>query len=105
MYTNRLPLPPEGQTIEGWCLYEDDRWDGPCPQESNEHGWVVYRDKRAAFVGLAREMQSRCELFAAGQCTGEYLRCNWYPARVTLYADGRLYDEFNSEHYPEIDGF
>lgn len=97
MDTNRLPLPPEGQTIEGWCLYEDDRWDGPCPQEKDDHGWVVYRDKPAAFVGLAREMQSRCELFATGQCGGEYLRCNWYPARVTLYPDGRLYDEFDSE--------
>jgi len=34
--------------------------------ESDESGWVVYRDEQSAYVALAREMRNRCDLFAAG---------------------------------------
>jgi hypothetical protein len=34
----RLNPPPEGQTLRGWCLYQDDRWDGPVPQEYDDQG-------------------------------------------------------------------
>ncbi|MCU0795763.1 MAG: hypothetical protein MUF31_07480 [Akkermansiaceae bacterium] len=44
----RIPVPPAGQTAEGWCLYEDDRWDGPAPQEWDDDGWIVYPDPSAA---------------------------------------------------------
>ena len=102
MDIQRLQRPPGGQAIDGWCLYEDDQWDGPGPMESDESGWVVYREKMSTYVALAREMRNRCDLFAAGLCAGEHLRCNWYPVRVSLFPDGRIRDEFNSEHFPMV---
>jgi hypothetical protein len=37
----RLNPPPEGRILYCWCLYEDDRWDGPVPQDYDDEGWLV----------------------------------------------------------------
>lgn len=97
---HRLSLPPAGQSLRGWCLYEDDRWDGPCPQESDEHGFLVYADEVSAYAALAREMKRRCSWFEERKLHGGALRCLWYPMRVTWFADGHLVDETNSEQFP-----
>lgn len=89
----RLAIPPEGKTVRGWCLYEDDRWDGPAPQDWDEHGWWVYPDRESAFHGLAREFRRRCDLFDAGQLHGPALACNWYPEEVTYLPDGYVSDD------------
>jgi hypothetical protein len=84
----RLGRPPEGQAVRGWCLFEDDRWDGPTPQEWDDLGWWVYPDRESTFLGLARELRRRCDLFDAGQLFGPQLACAWYPEQVTYLSDG-----------------
>jgi hypothetical protein len=66
----RLSPRPEGRILYGWCLYDDDRWDGPVSQEYDDKGWLVYGDRKTAFRGLAREMRCRCELFETGELSG-----------------------------------
>lgn len=93
----RLDLPPEGQTSPGWCLYENDRWNGPAPMDWDEQGWRIYPDKATAFCGLARELRQRCKLFDAGEIPGEFLACAWYPIKVTYLPDGRVRDDTGAE--------
>lgn len=97
----RLSPPPEGRILHGWCLYEDDRWEGPVPQEYDDEGWLVYPDCKSAFRGLAREMRRRCELFEAGQMPGEYLACSWYPREVAYLPNGWVSDDTGAEFDPE----
>lgn len=96
----RLDPPPEGHTVQGWCLYQDDRWDGPVPHDWDEHGWLVYPDRATAYVGLARELRRRCDLFDAGQLHGEALACTWYPVEVSHLPDGCVRDETGAEFEP-----
>lgn len=96
----RVPVPAAGQTAEGWCLYEDDCWDGPVPQEWDDEGWIVYPDRPAAWAGLAREMRRRCDLFDVGKWSGEQLVTNWYPVPVTYLPDGAVRDETGAEFGP-----
>lgn len=96
----RLNPPPEGQTARGWCLYQDDRWDGPVPHDWDERGWLVYPDRATAFRGLARELRNRCDEFDAGHLLGENLVCNWYPVEVIYSPDGKVRDETGAEFVP-----
>jgi hypothetical protein len=96
----RLNPPPEGRILYGWCLYEDDRWDGPVPQDYDDEGWLVYPDRKSAFRGLAREMRRRCEWFDTGELPGESLACAWYPREVTYLPDGRVRDDTGAEFEP-----
>ncbi|MEO5716734.1 MAG: hypothetical protein ABIT37_24865 [Luteolibacter sp.] len=98
----RLHPPPEGQTVtvKGWCLYQNDRWDGPVPHDWDEHGWRVYPDRATAFLGLAREMRNRCDQFDVGQLLGEHLVCTWYPAEVTYLPNGWVRDDTEAEFAP-----
>lgn len=96
----RLDLPPEGLTSRGWGLYENDRWHGPAPMDWDERGWRVYPDKATAFLGLACELRQRCELFHAGQLSGESLACTWYPVEVTYLPDGCARDDSGAEFAP-----
>ena len=41
MKIERLSPPPPGHRVQGWCLYRNDRWDGECPQQEDELGFVV----------------------------------------------------------------
>lgn len=100
MNISRLNPPPEGENLQGWCLYKDDRWDGPEPQEWDEQGSFVYPDRATAFIGLARELRSRCDLFDASLLHGEGLVCNWYPVEVTYLPNGRVRDETGAEFEP-----
>jgi hypothetical protein len=101
MNIDRLPLPTTKEPVKGWCLYQDDRWDGSCPQQEDEDGFIVYASEAAAYTALAREMRARCDYFEQGKLGGGELRCLWYPMPVSLFADGRLFDETNSEQYPQ----
>jgi hypothetical protein len=96
----RIPVPPAGQTAEGWCLYKDDQWNGPAPQDWDDDGWIVYPDPTAAWAGLAREMRRRCDLFDAGKWPGTQLVTNWYPVPVTYLPDGAVRDETGAEFEP-----
>lgn len=96
----RLDPPPEGQTVKGWCLYQDDRWDGPVPHDWDEQGWFVYPDRATAFVGLAREMRCRCGQFDIGKLPGENFVCTWYPVEVTYLTNGWVSDETGAEFAP-----
>ena len=96
----RLNPPPEGEVLHGWCLYEDDHWDGPVPQDYDDEGWRVYPDCETAFRGLAREMRHRCELFGAGKFAGSHLAISWYPREVTYLANGWVVDETGAEFEP-----
>lgn len=95
-----LNPPPEGQTVKGWCLYQDDRWDGPVPHDWDLRGWRVYPDRATAFAGLAREMRERCDRFDSGKLAGESLACNWYPVEVTYLPNGWITDETGAEFEP-----
>lgn len=97
----RLSPPPEGRILFGWCLYEDDAWDGPVPQDYDDQGWLVYPDRKSAYRGLAREMRRRCELFEAGELTGEHLACLWYPREVIYLPNGWVRDDTDAEFDPE----
>lgn len=97
----RLNMPSDGRALYGWCLYEDDRWDGPVPQEYDDNGWIVYPDRKTAFCGLARELRRRCELFEAGELPGEGLACSWYPREVTYLPNGWVIDDTGTEFDPE----
>ena len=59
MMIDRLTLPLPGHPVCGWCLYLNDRWEGECPQEEDELGFLVYADKDSAYAGLARQLQLR----------------------------------------------
>lgn len=96
----RLNPPPEGQTLNGWCLYQDDRWDGPVPHDWDEQGWLVYPDSDTAYAGLAREMRRRCDLFDTGEQHGSGLACSWYPVEVTYLPNGWVRDETGAEFAP-----
>ena len=72
---------------------EDDRWNGPAPQEWDDDGWIVYPDPTAAWAGLANEMRRRCDLFDVGKWPGEQLVTKWYPAPVTYLPDGAVRDK------------
>ena len=97
----RLNPPAEGQTLRGWCLYQDDRWEGPVPQEYDDDGWLVYPDIATAYRGLAREMRHRCELFETGNLPGTSLSCSWYPHEVTYLPDGIVRDDTGADFDPE----
>jgi hypothetical protein len=97
----RLSPPAEGATLSSWCLYEDDRWDGPVPQEYDDKGRIVYANRKTAFRGLAREMRRRHELFEAGKLPGGYLACRWYPREVTYQPNGWVIDETGAEFDPK----
>ena len=97
----RLNPPPEGQALRGWCLYQDDRWEGPVPQEYDDQGWLVYPDKATAYRGLAREMRRRCGLFEAGKLPGTSLSCSWYPHEITYLPNGYVTDSTGAEFDPE----
>jgi hypothetical protein len=89
----RLKPPPHGQVVRGWCLYDNDRWHGPTPQEWDDLGWWVYPDPESTFLGLARELRRRCDLFDAGHLFGPNLVCAWYPEQVTYLSDGYVRDD------------
>lgn len=96
----RLRPPAEPWTVDGWCLYQDDRWTGPVPHEWDEEGWWVYPDRESAFAGLAREMRRRCDEFEAVRlCPGE-LACHWYPKKITYLSNGWVRDETQAEFEP-----
>lgn len=99
-WIQRLNPPPEGQTLRGWCLYQDDRWEGPVPQEYDDKGWIVYPDKAMAYRGLAREMRQRCDGFESGEIIGEFLSCSWYPHEVTYLPNGNVLDSTGAEFDP-----
>lgn len=101
MNIDRLPLPTTKVPVKGWCLYQDDRWNGPCPQQEDEDGFIVYASEAAAYAALAREMQARCEYFEQVKLSGGELRSLWYPMSVSLFSDGRIFDRTNSEQYPQ----
>jgi hypothetical protein len=88
----RIHPPAEPWTVEGWCLYKDDRWFGPTPQEWDDEGWWVYPTREAAFAGLSREMRRRCDEFEAGRIHGSELACRWFPMRVTYSWNADLDD-------------
>jgi hypothetical protein len=96
----RLHPPAAPATLQGWCLFKDDPWIGPVPQECDARGWRVYPTREAAFAGLAREMRRRCDEFEAGQRVGAELVCRWFPMRVTYLADGRVRDETGVDFEP-----
>lgn len=100
MKIHRLSLPPPDRPVRGWCLYLNDRWDGECPQEQDELGFVVYADEDSAYAALARELRSRHEAFEAGELHGALLQCQWYPMPVLWFADGHMVDGTNSEQWP-----
>lgn len=100
MKFERLTLPPPGQRVQGWCLYRNDRWDGECPQEEDELGFLVYADKESAYAALARELRLRLELHEAGRWLGAELETGWYPMEVTLFDDGHMWDGADSEQWP-----
>lgn len=66
----------------------------------DERGWRVYPGKATAFLGFARELRQRCELFHAGQLSGESLACTWYPVEVTYLPDGCARDDSGAEFAP-----
>lgn len=101
MTPHRLPLPPPGQRVPGWCLYLNDRWDGECPQQQDELGFLVYADKDSAYAALAEELRSRLRYFDEGRWHGAGLETGWYPMEVTLFDDGHLWDAANSEQWPD----
>lgn len=100
MKIQRLSLPPPGQRVRGWCLYRNDRWDGECPQQEDELGFLVYADKDSAYAALACELRLRLEYYEAGKRHGAELETGWYPMEVTLFDDGHLWDGANSEQWP-----
>lgn len=53
MKIQRLSLPPPGQRVRGWCPDRNDRWDGECPQQEDEPGFLVYADEESAYAALA----------------------------------------------------
>lgn len=100
MEIQRLSPPTPGQRVQGWCLYRNDRWDGECPQQEDELGFLVYADKDSAYAALACELRLRLEYYEAGKWHGAGLETGWYPMEVTLFDDGHLWDGANSEKWP-----
>ena len=100
MHIPRIACPPEGKTAAGWCLYENDRWDGPAPQEWDDDGWFVYADRATALRALAKELRNRCDRFDAGLLQGEELNPIWYPEKVTYLSNGWVVDETGAEFKP-----
>lgn len=100
MKIERLSPPPPGQRVQGWCLYLNDRWDGECPQEEDDLGFLVYADKDSAYAALARELRLRLDHYEAGKWHGAQLETGWYPMEVTWFDDGHMIDSTSSEHWP-----
>ena len=100
MNIHRLPLPLPDHPAHGWCLYLSDRWDGECPQEQDELGFLVYADEASAYAALARELRLRLKYFEEGRWHGGSLETRWYPMPVLWFADGHLLDSTNSEQWP-----